>query len=150
MNSSGIKRGLAGAAISALAVTGLPFLASSASADSYLDQLTDNETRLYTQYSGAGSVQNDGNNTTVHLLAGGGELVQQVRFEYSSDAGLTWNTITTVSRSNGGFSAEWAPPTAIYNLPTVQVRAQALNSVGTEIGTPDSESVTVGSWPPRP
>ena len=32
MNSSGIKRGLAAGAISALAVTGLPFLASSASA----------------------------------------------------------------------------------------------------------------------
>ncbi|HEY1119064.1 MAG TPA: hypothetical protein VGE43_15230, partial [Acidimicrobiales bacterium] len=32
MNSSGIKRGLAGAAVAALAVTGLPFLASSASA----------------------------------------------------------------------------------------------------------------------
>src|SRR4051794_31564135 len=32
MNSSGIKRGLAGSAVAALAVTGLPFLASSASA----------------------------------------------------------------------------------------------------------------------
>jgi len=34
MNSSGIKRGLAGTAVAALAVTGLPFLASSASAAS--------------------------------------------------------------------------------------------------------------------
>ncbi len=34
MNSSGIKRGLAGSAVAALAVTGLPFLASSASAAS--------------------------------------------------------------------------------------------------------------------
>ena len=32
MNSSGIKRGLAGSAITALAITGLPFLATSAQA----------------------------------------------------------------------------------------------------------------------
>lgn len=151
MISSGIKRGLAASAVSALAVAGLPLLAGSASADSYMDQLGNTETRLYSQYSGFGSVQNDGTNTKVHLLAGGGEDVVQVRFEYTEDrlAGTpVWKAITTVSRANGGFSAEWDVPTGIYNLPNVAVRAVALNNVGTEIGTADQASAVVGSAQP--
>lgn len=144
MISSGIKRGLAGSAVAALAVTGLPFLASSASANPLADQLAAGAITLYTPDDlGAASIKNDGVNTTVHLLANGGTDVVQVRFEYSSDAGATWTAIGTVGRSNGAFSTEWNPPTAIYNLP-VQLRAVAINNIGND-GANDNNTVTVTS-----
>ena len=132
MNSSGIKRGLAATAISALAVSGIPALASSASADT-IDQQAPSATgtELYTQDSGFASVQNDGVNTTVHLLAGGGTNVNQVRFEYGPAGSPT--TIATVARTNGVFSTEWAPPVATYGT-SVEIRAVGLNSVGNPTG----------------
>ena len=108
-SSSGMKRGLAATAISALAVTGLPLFATSAHADSVNDQVGPGNVELYTQYTGVASVQNDGVNRTVHLLAGGGDDVVQVRFEYVP-APAAPVVIDTVSRVNGVFSTEWAPP----------------------------------------
>ncbi|NYD42837.1 hypothetical protein [Nocardioides panaciterrulae] len=145
MNSSGIKRGLAAGAISALAVTGLPFLASSASANPAVDQLPANAVVLQTPDDlGAASIKNDGQNATVHLLANAGSDAVQVRFEYSTTgvAG-SWSTIATVGRSNGVFSTEWAPPTSVYNL-DVHVRATAINNVGTD-GASDDNVATVTS-----
>lgn len=143
MISSGMKRGLAATAVSALAMTGVPFMAGTANAVPLADQAGAADAVVLHAPDGIASVKNDGVNQTVHLVANGGSDVIQVRFEYSSDAGVTWNTISTVSRTNGAFSAEWTPPAAIYNLATVQVRAVALGSTATEIGTPDASPVTV-------
>lgn len=142
MNSSGIKRGLAVSAISALAITGVPAVAF---ADSYADQLANAEVRLYSQYSGGASVQNDGTGTTVHLLAGGGEDVAQIQFQYQpAGAADPINIGGPVSRSNGVFSLEWAPPSSVLNIPGTQVIAQPLSSVGTPIaGAADTRTVTV-------
>ncbi len=109
MTSSGMKRGLAVSAISALALTGLPLTA--AHADSMADQATGSDSvALYTASNadpGVVSVRNDGVDTKVHLVANGGANVAQVRFSYThgSDSGV----IATVSRTNGVFSAEWSP-----------------------------------------
>ena len=143
MNSSGIKRGLAGSAITALAITGLPFLATSANADSLAAQQGAGDGVTLVTPESIASVENDGSESTVHLVANGGSDVQQVRFEFSTNGGTSFTPIATVSRNAGGaFSTEWAPIPATFNQ-TVEVRAVALGSVGTEIGTPDSNSVLV-------
>ena len=80
MNSSGIKRGLAGAAISALAVTGLPFHSTTASAEPATAHYTADEVQLLSQFSGLASTKNDGQNTTVRLEAGAGADVSGVTF----------------------------------------------------------------------
>lgn len=67
MNSSGIKRGLAYSAITALAVTGVPFLATSASANPINDQVT--EVTLLSQYTNTTSLKNDGTDATIRLEA---------------------------------------------------------------------------------
>jgi hypothetical protein len=110
MNSSGIKRGLATTAVSALAIAGLPLFASSASAvslsssvptaDSVILAVADNEVV---------SARNDGTNQTVRLTALGGNNVTSVKFEYSLN-GTDFTTIDTVSRNdNGAFAVEWNP-----------------------------------------
>ncbi len=128
MTSSGMKRGLAVAAISALAVTGLPLTAANAAP--LVENESANGVTLYSQETGAtdvASIRNDGENTTVHLVAGGGSNIVKVHFEYSTDAGTTWKDIATVSRANGAFSTEWAPTAAIYNT-AVQVRATGIDA----------------------
>ena len=102
MNSSGIKRGLASSAIAALAVTGLPFLASSASAQPLTAELGNAATKLYSPVDTA-STKNDGVNSTVHLLAGGGADIKQVRFDYQVGSAAA-QAIATVSRVNDAFS----------------------------------------------
>lgn len=144
MNSSGIKRGLAVSAISALAIAGIPQIAF---ADSIDAQTGAGTVELFTQYSGNASVQNDGVNTTVHLLAGGGPDITQVRFEYGPVA--TPTVIATVSRTNGVFSTEWAPPVALYGT-NVAIRAVGLNAVGNPVGgaATDTATATVGANTP--
>ncbi|GAB2445649.1 hypothetical protein GCM10027062_28070 [Nocardioides hungaricus] len=150
MNSSGIKRGLAGTAVAALAVTGLPFLATSASATPLVEQEAAGNVTLQTPASVA-SFKNDGVDSTARLVATGGSDVQQVQFQYHN--GTAWVNIgSPVSRANGVFSADWSPPASIYNT-SVDVRAQALGSVGTEIDTDvnnvlvtaNQESVNIGN-----
>ncbi len=142
MNSSGIKRGLATTAVSALAIAGLPLFASSAHADSLAEQAAAADAVVLQTPATIGSVKNDGSESTIHMVATAGSDVQQVRFQYES--GGNWITIATVSRTAGAFSTEWAPPVATYNT-AVNVRAVALGSVGTEIGAPDQNAITVSA-----
>ncbi|MEC9052735.1 MAG: hypothetical protein VX747_09750, partial [Actinomycetota bacterium] len=142
MNSSGIKRGLATTAVSALAIAGLPLFASSAHADSLAEQAAAADAVVLQTPATIGSVKNDGSESTIHMVATAGSDVQQVRFQYQS--GGNWITIATVSRTAGAFSTEWAPPVATYNT-AVNVRAVALGSVGTEIGAPDQNAITVSA-----
>ncbi len=135
-SSSGIKRGLATTAVAALAVTGLPFLASSASAEPLTTGLGANAVDLVqptTDISG----KNDGQNTTVRLTALGGSNVTSVRFEYALN-GVTFQNIGTATRNDdGAFSLEW-DSTAIAGAPAVTLRATAVGPAA-----PDASSVDV-------
>lgn len=143
MNSSGIKRGLATTAVAALAVTGLPFLATSANATPLAEQEAPSNVTLQTTEGGVASFKNDGVDNTVHLVATGGSNVTQVQFSYSTNAGTTWTNIgTPTSRVSGAFSTEWAPPSAIFNT-SVQIRAEALNSISVAIDTDVNVAVLV-------
>ncbi|GAB2765196.1 hypothetical protein GCM10027020_16930 [Nocardioides salsibiostraticola] len=142
MNSSGIKRGLAATAIGALAVTGLPAFTSSASAESINAEVGPNNVELYSQYSGSASTQNDGENNTVRLLAGGGNNVTQVQFRYN-----TTKIGAPVTRQNGVFSMEWTPPAAINNT-TVVISAEGLTAAGDPVGVPDTMSTTISPGAP--
>ncbi|MFC5177409.1 hypothetical protein [Nocardioides taihuensis] len=118
MKSSGMKRGLAAVAVSALAVVGAPFLATSASATPLADQidtsLGSDQVVLYTPYGCCVSIKDDGQNTTASLLASAGSDVTSVVFQYSTDSGTTWTDIgSPVARNaDGVFGAEWANPPA--------------------------------------
>jgi len=83
MNSSGIKRSLAVAATSALAIAGLPLLATSASAvpNSSTTNVGADAVEFYSANAGAVSAKNDGTNTTVSLVVGGGSNVTSVQYQ---------------------------------------------------------------------
>jgi len=133
MNSSGIKRGLAATAVSALAVAGLPFLASSASADTIATQadtvLGDPSQVMITSPRTLFSDVNDGTNSTVSLAAAGGHLVTSVQFRFSTDGGTTWTEIgAPVSRNvDGLFTSEWDPAAS---LDGASITIQAVPNTG--------------------
>jgi hypothetical protein len=112
MNSSGIKRGLATTAITALAVTGIPFLATSASANPINDQVT--AVTLLSQYSQAASLKSDGTDATIRLEAAAPAAVTSVTFQFRISDAAPWQDIAAVSRNDdGAFSAEWAAAGAV-------------------------------------
>ncbi|WP_243059286.1 Ig-like domain-containing protein [Nocardioides sp. SR21] len=110
MNSSGIKRGLATTAVAALAVTGLPFLANSASAITINDQVGEDGVVFGSQLMGIASVRNDGQDSTVRLAAGGNDSVSHITFfaQRTDIVGAQRFKIATVERNDdGGFTYEW-------------------------------------------
>jgi hypothetical protein len=144
MNSSGIKRGLAISAVSAMAITGLG-MAGPAFADSIPAQVGNGTVVLYTGDSGQASFKNDGVDSTVHLVAGGGSDVKTVQFSYNAGSGDV-NIGSPVSAGpDGYFQLAWTPPTSIYNLP-VTIKAQGISQTSTPIaGATDSSIETVSS-----
>lgn len=143
MTSSGMKRGLAAVAVSALAVTGLPALAGTANAVSLSNSVATADSVVLAAPATNMSTKNDGQNSTVRLEALGGNNVASVKFEYQIGAGA-FNTIATVSRNdNGAFSHEWAA--AGLDGATVNLRATGLAADGTTVGTPATTSGTVSS-----
>ncbi|WP_394289210.1 Ig-like domain-containing protein [Microbacterium sp.] len=141
MISSGTKRGLAATAVSALAVTGLPFMAGTASAAPLAAQAGGaDQVILATQYSGAASTKNDGTNSTISLVAVAGSDVDGVRFEYSLD-GTNWEAIETVTTRNGDgafAAAEWNP-----GLPPANLQLRAVAIVDGVDGDVDTRNVTL-------
>ncbi|WP_162602499.1 hypothetical protein [Nocardioides daejeonensis] len=86
MTNSGIKRGLAVAATSALALVGLPFLAGTATAAQSVGGQLANDIVLYTPLPAGASTKNDGADTKVSVVAGvsttiGGTTVNSVRLK---------------------------------------------------------------------
>ena len=142
MNSSGIKRGLAATAVSALAVAGLPLLASSASATPLTG--TGDSINLVSQVNdGAVSSRDDRTNKSISLTATAGASVASVKFEYSLNGGATWTAIDTVSsRHHGTFTTEWAPDKAIDTL-RVTLRVTAYNAAGASLGSSERTNVQV-------
>ncbi|HEY0948800.1 hypothetical protein [Nocardioides sp.] len=139
MNSSGIKRGLASTAVAALAVTGLPFLASTASATPLTDDMGATDVVLYAPQTVTVSAKNDGTNTSISLLAGGGSDVNAISFQYDNDATAAANWVDVpggpVARgADGAFGLDWTPAASTV---VDQIRAVA------NVGTPAVQDVTL-------
>lgn len=131
MISSGMKRGLAATAISAMAVTGLPLLASSASAAPLSsDAGGADQVVLYSQFGSnkVAALPSDGENTSVSLTAGGGSDIAKVNFSYSLD-GTNYTPITSdVTRNaRGDFETEWTP-SALLNGATVTLKIEGFTA----------------------
>ena len=146
MNRSGYKRGLATAAISAMAVTGLPFFAGAAYADSLNTQVGANNVDLVTFDGNTAtntiSTKNDGQNTTFRLEAVGGSNVAQVKFQYSIGANPTKTDIATVSRNDdGAFMTEWTPTG--LNGAALTIYAVGIGADGTTVVDTDSDTANV-------
>ena len=115
MNSSGIKRGLAYSAVSAMAVVGLPLAAHAESVNLQVDSNDNYNTTLFSfQEQAFGSVKDDG---TVTLEAGATKDFTQLTFQYKLATSGTWIDIDTVSRNdNGSFKVDWAVPASVLNV----------------------------------
>ena len=126
MNHSGIKKGLAGTAVSALAIAGLPLLASPAGAVTHSSTLDANDVDLVQPDTTTVSAKPDGQNATQRLTAIGGSNVTGVRFEYKIGDG-PWSPIGTATTRNddGAFFFEWNP-TAIAGSSNVTLRATGI------------------------
>lgn len=141
MNSSGIKRGLAVTAISALAITGIPAFATSANAVPIDDQVAAGVTILsqgYTvpvgsdapgdnsKYPNTATKSNDGQNQTISLVAAADDSITTVTFQYriQGSGDPAWLTIAggALSRdAQGVFATEWNTPAT--GGQTVELRA---------------------------
>lgn len=131
MNSSGIKRGLATTAVSALAIAGLPLFASSAQAAHGTAEVT-----LISQGAAGNdaSVKNDGQDTTVRLEAEVADPTNAVVFQYNpnptaAENDANWVTIATVTANDEGYASfEWNPAGLVGG--EVALRAQVTETVG--------------------
>ena len=92
MFTSGTKKGLAGSAVTALAVAGLPLLAGPAGAVTHTSTLGADEVDLVSPVATTVSAKPDGQNATQRLTAIGGSNVTGVRFEYRIGSG-PWTLI---------------------------------------------------------
>jgi hypothetical protein len=135
MNRSGIKRGLAVSAVSALALAGLGFAPAQAATVAGGQPAL----QLYSQEIGGISTANDGQNTTVTLFAGaptliGGVKVNHFRFYYT-DGGVDTqigviNASDPTEVSGGIGTIEWTnPPSGIGSVDSVTVQARDINNV---------------------
>lgn len=115
MNSSGIRRGLAVAAVGALAALGIPHAAFADSVTSQMNNTwTHEHVTLYGPHPGSNqiSIKNDGYNSKVTLEAGGTSDIDTMRFQYSTDGGSTWHLIGSVLTSpndDGAWTMDWDP-----------------------------------------
>jgi len=130
MNSSGIKRGLAVSAISALALAGLAIAPAQAQT---IQQGEDVVVDLYSVDTGGIGIRNDGNNTTVTLMAGSNNAnVNSFSFYYLK--GATEVLITDVANINGLGTTQWTPPVGAELAAITGVRVKAFNAANVQVG----------------
>ncbi|WP_341924582.1 hypothetical protein [Nocardioides psychrotolerans] len=127
MNRSGMKRGLAVSAISALALSGLALAPAQAQT---IAQAQAGGVNLYTgEQSGAYTNQFDGKNSSVQLLAGVNigtfPAANSVRFSYLK--GATQVNIATVPLFNGVATADWVAPAGAEGGAITDIRAEVLD-----------------------
>lgn len=130
MTRSGLKGGLAATAVTGLAVAGLPLLASPAAANPLSTGIGADAVTFYSQYATGVSAENDGSNTTISLVVGGGSNVNTVQFQATlTPGGSPVNIGSPVSRNaDGVFAFDWTP-----NFPagTTAVEFSAVPNTGT-------------------
>lgn len=146
MNSSGIKRGLAVAATSALALTGLAMAPANASTiDDRLD--AGDATVLFVPHAPfIVSKKPDGQNSTFTLLAGapkavGATVVNAIHFTAPSAPALD----VTIPVTAGVAEYQWNVP-----LGNVTVTAQAVDAANNPIGAADSAAITAAAADTNP
>lgn len=129
MNRSGTKLGLAVTAVSGLTIAGLPFLAPSASANPLTNGIGPNAVTFYSQYATGVSAEDDGSNTTISLVVGGGANVTSVQFRATLTPGGTPIDIGgPVSRNaDGVFAFDWTPS---FPVGTASVEFTAVPNTG--------------------
>jgi hypothetical protein len=142
MKSSGIRRGLAVSAVSALALAGLA--TAPAHASTIDDRLDSGDTVVfYTPHQNfIVSKKNDGVNSTFTLLAGapkavGATTVNAIRFTAPSAPPLN----VTVPVTAGVAEYQWDVPLAAG----IVVTATAVDAANNPIGTPDTQTVSAAA-----
>lgn len=133
------RRGIALAAVTAMASATLA-MAAPAGAEPLANSFAAGTVELLNLASGAASTQNDGTDTTIHLVAGAAADVKKVRFEYRTGAN-PWTPIATADPVAGAFSATFAPPGAILGG-NVDYRVVGLDAQGADI--PGAEDIVTG------
>ena len=134
MKSSGIRRGLALAAVSAVAAVGLLPLAANANPmeDQQDFNFTNKTVTIFDPNPGSSqaTVKNDGYNTTITLEAAATSDIDTVRFQVSTDAGATWvniNGVLTSPNDDGAWTIEWNPTAdSGISLPAAGVLVRAV------------------------
>ena len=137
MNSSGIKRGLALTAISALAVTGVPSVAGAATLATQVGNAIEIQSILGN--TGNVSVVNDGTNTTVSLVATAPASVQFITFSYGAGTVIG----TTGPSANGEFQLEWTPPVGLANTTVTATATDAAGNLDAAAPAPDVDNATI-------
>jgi hypothetical protein len=127
MRSSGIKRGLAAIAVSAVAVTGIPALAMANSIDTQVTAANGPTGVELLNPAFDMTSKNDGTDSTVRLEAGGGINVAQVTFQISDDGGAFFDVATVSRNDDGAFSFEWNPAADLVG-PGSLVQVRVLNA----------------------
>lgn len=144
MNSSGMRRGLAVFAVSALAAVGLPLAASANTIEAEMDATYgDREVVLVTPDGALASTKNDGTNTSISLTAMATSDIDSLRFQFSTDGGTTWNNIgasLTSPNDDGAYSAEWTPG---FALPAAGVLVQAIGHSSIDNNFYDDQSAAL-------
>ncbi|GHJ57619.1 hypothetical protein NOK12_01380 [Nocardioides sp. OK12] len=116
MNSSGMKRGLALSAISALALTGLATAPAQART---LDEAGVGAVVLYSPSIADVSNKSDGTNSTVRLVAASSHnAAHSIRFESEGPAGV-WSTIATVPLNQGLATSAFTASASILSVRAV-------------------------------
>jgi len=146
MNSSGKRRGLAVAATTALALSGLALMTPAHAAN--VQQNENLVLELYSQvYGGDIGVRNDGTDTTVTLAAASNNTdVNSYSFFYSTDAvvGNADDTLIDdqVNNLNGYGTTQWTPPTGALLDDIELVYVQAFDNADTQVGATQSAAIS--------
>lgn len=173
MNSSGIKRGLATTAVSALAIAGLPLIASSASAQpgSAFETGGADAVTLVQPWTAPNptsvsiSTANDGKDSTARLTASAGANVSAVSFYYTIGNAAPVLIGTSQRNDNGFFAVEWAAaglggstveifavnggstPAAIADLSNQQGKIADINNNDAAVEVTDGDTIGVFQAP---
>ena len=125
-----MKGSLAVTAVAGLAVAGLPLLASPASANPLSTGIGADAVTFYSQYAAGVSAEDDGSNTTISLVVGGGTNVSSVQFQATlTPGGTPVNIGSPVSRNaDGVFAFDWTPS---FPAGTTAVEFSAVPNTGT-------------------
>ncbi|WP_232679743.1 hypothetical protein, partial [Nocardioides sp. R-C-SC26] len=144
MRNRALKRGLAVSAVAALAVSGAQGVAAATSVNT---QVGANTITLYSFFNTDGDAslkaEASGVTPTISLVAGAGDSINSVTFQYSLNGGGTWTDIQTVNTrdADGTFSYDW-PATGLVNG---EVSVRAVNNTTTPTVTDTANGVVLSS-----
>lgn len=148
MNSSGMRRGLAVFAVSALAAVGLPLAANANTIESEMDATYGTQTvTLFTPDGALASTKNDGTNTSISLTAGATSDIDSLRFQFRADPADPWTNIggpLAAPNDDGAYSTEWTPGFALPDA-NVEVRAIGHSSIDNNFYDDTSAVLTVNN-----